>query len=528
MTVVGLFAGAVNAYYGPRGFMPLDHSVVFDGGWRTLAARSPSATTRRPTRSPIIAPGAVLPGVRRHMEGVRAPRHRFQRALRSPRLRSPAARWRPAARRRALRGLSGLVFYPPLGVPFHDQHAFFFVLLAITLGVAARRAGGHVDTRPLGDRSIRVTAAALSKQTPTLLGVPIVLGLAFVRRRRLRRALSCLIAGSTASVVLVVGADRGPRRLAARLGILRRAASRDREERGGRADGTAASFFVLAALFVRAGRRAVDRRRQVRGGPVDSRHGVALPLALSAAFMACAAAFISPDTQRAHGRMPLFFASSACSRSPSAVRLPDLAARRSRLGGDCRRGHLAIVALVAGWSYNNQVNERRSASNIIYDEALVEARFAIRALVDALPGTERYDGHARFGPRRVVEYLRSRSRRLRLLRRHDRPQRAHRYTFRIPGSLPPPRLTIPERGNDALERFERRLFDRSKHEGVRRVVVERRTWEGGQLSSLPRFSEWLAQLCRRTTDVRLLRGHRDPGSAAMLVGLRDSRAKLWA
>ena len=37
----GSSRGAVNAYYGPRGFMPLDHSVVFDGGWRILDGQVP-------------------------------------------------------------------------------------------------------------------------------------------------------------------------------------------------------------------------------------------------------------------------------------------------------------------------------------------------------------------------------------------------------------------------------------------------------------------------------------------------------
>ena len=34
LVAVALFAAALNFHYGPRGFMPLDHSVVFDGGWR--------------------------------------------------------------------------------------------------------------------------------------------------------------------------------------------------------------------------------------------------------------------------------------------------------------------------------------------------------------------------------------------------------------------------------------------------------------------------------------------------------------
>ena len=31
----------VNLVFGRRGFMPLDHSIVFDGGWRLLSGQVP-------------------------------------------------------------------------------------------------------------------------------------------------------------------------------------------------------------------------------------------------------------------------------------------------------------------------------------------------------------------------------------------------------------------------------------------------------------------------------------------------------
>ena len=47
-TAIALFAlgVGVNLVFGRRGFMPLDHSIVFDGGWRLLSGRLSSDAAR--------------------------------------------------------------------------------------------------------------------------------------------------------------------------------------------------------------------------------------------------------------------------------------------------------------------------------------------------------------------------------------------------------------------------------------------------------------------------------------------------
>ena len=71
------------------------------------------------------------------------------------------------------------MFYPPVGAPFHDQHAFFFALLAITLAVGARDQTRSLEVQRVLWVAVpfALTAAALSKQTPALLAVPVVLAL---------------------------------------------------------------------------------------------------------------------------------------------------------------------------------------------------------------------------------------------------------------------------------------------------------------------------------------------------------------
>ena len=165
---------------------------------------------------------------------------------------------------------------------------------------------------------------------------------------------------------------------------------------------------------------------RLRGGPVRLAEGVALPLALCAAFMVMCGAFITMTLNEPTEGMPLFFASIGLFH----IAVTRAKFRPGRLVGRVSVATavgalIAIIALTAGWSFNTQVNERRSASNIIYDEALVEAGLpsALSSMRFQVP--DRYRGLHASDLRRVVEYLRSRPGQLRALRRHDGAQRAH-------------------------------------------------------------------------------------------------------
>jgi hypothetical protein len=59
-------------------------------------------------------------------------------------------------------------------------------------------------------------------------------------------------------------------------------------------------------------------------------------------------------------------------------------------------------------------------------------------------------------------------------------------------------LTIPERGTPEHKAFERRMLERIASEDVRRVVVERRTWESVRLVDLPGLRA-LIDRCRATS-----------------------------
>lgn len=502
VVAVGTFAAALNAHYGPRGFMPLDHSVVFDGGWRTLVGQVPFRDYTTPnalTPSFLQAAFFSVFGVTWKAYVLHATVFNGLFAVLVYALLRLCGGGRLTAG--LYGGLSGIVFYPPLGVPFHDQHAFFFMLLATTLAVAARRAGPRVELGLWTIVPFAVAAAALSKQTPTLLGAPIVLALALsvASSSSLRRAVGGMLTGSAACVAVVVGVG-----LAAGIdwslawAYFVELPLGTGQKRGSRADGTAASLFALAALFPLSILLPLLVVGRLRRRPVTLHSGVMLPLGLSAAFMVMCAAFISLTLNEPSEGLPLFFASLGLFQIAVGRALPDWSLG-DRLTVPAAVGVvISVVAVVAGWSYNESVNERRSASNIIYNEARVE-----RGLPDELSSMQFqvpawYPGMHAADLRHVVEYLRSRHGSFVHLGDTTILNGLTETESVFPALFVSAGLTIPARGTSALARFEQHLFDRMQHEDVRRVVLEKRTWEGVGISSLPRFHAWLAR-CGMTT-----------------------------
>jgi hypothetical protein len=496
---VGLFGAALNAYYGPRGFMPLDHSVVFDGGWRTLVGQVPFRDYTTPnalTPSFLQALFFLVFGVTWKAYILHATVFNGLFAiLVYVLLRLCGGRPLTAV---LYACLSGLVFYPPLGVPFHDQHAFFFVLLAITLAVAARRVGPRWSLALWTLVPFAMTAAALSKQTPTLLGAPVVVGLALTSRTSIRRALTGLAIGAGVSVGVVVGAGFV-------AGVdwqlvwvyLVQLPLETGQSRGDRADATSASLFVLATFFALVGLMPLVAKA-VRGSAKRLGEGAALPLVLSITFMLMCAGFSTLTLNEPTEGLALFFASVGLFQIAVARMLPawPLVGHVSvaSVGGAL----IATLALVAGWTYNTQVDERRSASNIIFDRTLVEPGLPPELASMRFQVPARYEGLHAADIRRVVSLLRS------------EPGSFIQFgdTTILNGLTDTPSvfpalflsvgLTIPKGGTVELAAFEQRLFDRLESEGVRRVVLERHTWEGASVNDLPRFSAWLHR-CRVST-----------------------------
>ncbi|MGQ0734118.1 MAG: hypothetical protein ACT4QD_10715 [Acidobacteriota bacterium] len=204
--VAVLFAlgAGVNLYYGRAGFMPLDQGIVFDGAWRLMQGQVPFRD--------FAAPNAILPSVMQvpffQLLGVTW----FGFVLHAAVVNGLFAvlvylllLYVDATRAEATlyAAASAVLFYPPNGTPFMDQHAFFFV----TLMLAAVVTGTLAPTPWTGRASwflvpILFTLAYLSKQIPTAFAALTVAGWVVLNPRRAPQWLPPIAAG-TVTVALV-------------------------------------------------------------------------------------------------------------------------------------------------------------------------------------------------------------------------------------------------------------------------------------------------------------------------------------
>lgn len=180
--------------------MPLDQSIVFDGGWRILSGQVPYRDFTTPTGLvPIVFQAlffhlfgttwfayclhaAVFNGafcivvyfLLRSMEGTKAVS--FFYAL-----------------------LSGVVMYPPMGVPYMDQHSFFFLLLTILTVLLARQSVQEQQRILLWCLVPPIFLLSFfSKQNPAVFGAPLILGFALLEYKagRFRETAAALIGSS--------------------------------------------------------------------------------------------------------------------------------------------------------------------------------------------------------------------------------------------------------------------------------------------------------------------------------------------
>lgn len=137
-----LFAVGVAWHFGRRGFMPLDHSVVFDGGWRILGGQVPW----RDFDAPSFVTPSYLQALFFGLFGVSWSSFVAHAALANGVF--ALCTWSLVVRLGGPRGLAAIVaglaallFYPPVGVPFADQHSFLFTLAALWAAVVGRGIG---------------------------------------------------------------------------------------------------------------------------------------------------------------------------------------------------------------------------------------------------------------------------------------------------------------------------------------------------------------------------------------------------
>jgi len=183
--------------------MPLDHCAVFDGAWRLLTGQVPFRDFSMPNSLVPIAlqvPFFKVLGVNWFSYCLHAALFNGIFCL----LVFVFLKWLGGSSWLSFfyAFLSGLVFYPPYGLPSHDQHAFFFVFLALVIAFFPSR------TSSLAAKAgawflvpVILAAAFFSKQIPTVFAVPVVflVMLATTKKRQLK--IMAAAVGTSAAVV---------------------------------------------------------------------------------------------------------------------------------------------------------------------------------------------------------------------------------------------------------------------------------------------------------------------------------------
>jgi len=216
---VALFALIVSWDAGRRGFMPLDQSVVFDGGWRILSGQIPWRDFHAPS---FVTPSAIQAGFF-GLFGVNwwsyLAHAMLANALFAILVVALARRLHLGPIVSAILGLgSAVIFYPPIGTPFADQEAFLFSLAAIACAFLARTQPASAEVSEESEAQAKPTKktlflwalvppllvlAFLSKQLPgALVPVAIALILILPSARPRREGLMGLGLGLVAVVVL--------------------------------------------------------------------------------------------------------------------------------------------------------------------------------------------------------------------------------------------------------------------------------------------------------------------------------------
>jgi hypothetical protein len=197
---------AICLHYGHVGLMPLDQSIVFDGGWRLLQGQTPFRDFSTPAGLVPIALQALFFrcfGVSWFVYCVHAAVFNGLFCVLAFRLLLKLEAGTPAAAFYAL--LSGVVFYPPFGVPYMDQHAFFFSLATIVALVEALSAPrGSYRTLALAAVPWLLVLAYLSKQIPSVLILPLAGLLPFLLDRKDRSAALRTVLLSTLALAVLL------------------------------------------------------------------------------------------------------------------------------------------------------------------------------------------------------------------------------------------------------------------------------------------------------------------------------------
>jgi hypothetical protein len=534
---------SVSYYYGRVGIMPLDQSIVFDGAWRVLNGQVPFIDFVSPNGFiPIylqtiafavlgvswfsyLMHAAVLNGLFANMV------FDFLRKLptRQELTFSSVPLWNSSSF--ALASLSAVIFYPPFGVPYMEQHSFFFGMALLWLiGLLSRVRNNHHFFLLALICPFLIVFAWFSKQIPTALFAPFFLiYLLLLNPQRIRLATAALLAGGGCAGILLyfIAYQRGLSRnllnyyyfdLAQRTGS-------DRLVIFGKPlkllhqIQDIVFYSQLMPLIVAVGLIAtvssLDGLGQIITAKIIKKNTTArrcIPLFNSEAFLLGSLLMISLifpllTQQNPDNGKPFLFLAGGLANLYIGLRL------RNPIGSFLRIG-LILLCFWAAYCFNTTINRERLVHFEV--ESPVNRSVPFNMVPQELAhGTFDLPVSARNG-RTSVEVAEDFTNLIHFLRHKSAPffllgDSAFLYGILGQPSVPPSLwfhsgLTVSAKDDKEFRNYQRELIKRIEKFGVRHVILEgEKTWLSSSLAGFPLLDKYIKERESKTISIGMFR-----------------------
>ncbi len=529
---IAALGAALELHYGRMGFMPLDHSPNFDGGWRTLCGQVPFRDYH--TASGI--PPSLIQGGFFALFGVSWFSYVLHAALANALygvlaygLLARLGLARVAAL--AYGALSTVVLFPPIGVPFMDAHAHLFSLSAVALAAWA-----STSPRSRTEVAAWLAAPALalaawgSKPTPSV-AVPAIVALLALRGtlRDILRRLSWMAGGALLASVfllaLALGVDLERAgtylfEMPAEIGTLRveriggptslLSYARVCAAHLGLLTYSCGPAIALGALIL----AAVRAWRARRNGVPETVAGSARAAATSAAFFLAGVVHLFLTNNEPELGIGFLFV---------ALGFAHLAIQElGRGGGRAMRWStyavgalLVLMGVLDRWSFDRRFNATRVANDLVFDPGEAER---------AAPELPEGRGYLRWSVPKGTPYSPADLRRTCLFLAGQREGFVLIGDATIlhglagkPTTMPSlwfhPGVTIPMPDDPRFAAYEDLLLGSMRRHGVRFVVQEgERTWNHRKLADFPRLARIVSEHTLRTHEFGGYRVHELDGA----------------
>ncbi len=529
---VALFAAgtAIGLHFAPQGFLPVDQSICFDGGWRILCGQVPLRDYAAPNGLPVHALQAVffaLLGVNWFAYCLHAALANGAATLLVDRLLGLLGLERRWSSVYAL--CTAFAFTPPFGVPSMETHAFLFSLAALYAAFVAVRGAseraqlaGALLVGPL------LALAFLSKQIPSVFFLPAALFVGLSAPRARARTLLRMLAGfaGVAGVLLILAgalgvdwklvqlhvfdlpADEGAKRLAflPTLASLGARFAETRVELGLLTPAVAlvGSLLVLLSMPLwRLRPRTTDAPRV----PLTAHGSASVSLFL---LFTCLMFIAWTSNQKAIG-VPLVFAGVGCFAAACHVASLALAERGHHRSARVPALLLPFLAVASSYDaahFTRKFVVTRAVNDVAFDSELAERsraelppalaylRWSVPKLVTYTPANLAA----------LVAYLREREGGLLLLGDCSPLYGLSEKPSTFPALWFHPALTFPSTVDPRFAEFESRLLENVERDDVRTLVLEPRIWVGdlpaGRLLALDAFPRLQALVTSRSPTER--------------------------